>query len=92
MPDVPTLDESGFKGVEVENWFGIVAPAQTPKDTLAQLSGWFGQALQAPDVKAKLATQTLYPVGTCGADFGASIRKSYDEYGRMISEAGLKKE
>lgn len=92
MPDVPTLDESGYKGVEVDSWFGIVTPAGTPKETLAQLSGWFRAALQAPEVKAKLAMQELYPVGTCGDEYGALIRKSYDEYGRMISEAGLKKE
>jgi tripartite-type tricarboxylate transporter receptor subunit TctC len=92
LPDVPTLDESGFKGVEVENWFGIVAPAKTPKEALTQLNGWFAQALQAPEVKAKLALQGLYAVGACGDAFGAQIRKSYDEYGRMIAEAGLKKE
>ena len=92
LPDVPTVDESGFKGVHVDNWFGIVAPAGTPKELLAQLNGWFKQALAAPEVKAKFALQGLYPVGTCGSDFGALIKSSYDNYGRMIAEAGIKKE
>ena len=43
-------------------------------------------------MKAKFALQGLYPVGTCGADFGALIKGRYDDYGRMITEAGIKKE
>jgi tripartite-type tricarboxylate transporter receptor subunit TctC len=92
LPDVPTFDELGFKNVSVDVWFGVVAPAGTPKEILAQLNTWFTQAYNAPEVKAKFAAQQLYPVGTCGDDFGAVIRKAYDEYGRMISQAGLKKE
>jgi tripartite-type tricarboxylate transporter receptor subunit TctC len=92
LPDVPTFDELGFKGTDVDVWFGAVAPAGTPKEILAQLNTWFSEALKAPEVKAKFAAQQLYPVGTCGGDFGVVIRKAYDEYGRMISQAGLKKE
>ena len=43
-------------------------------------------------MKAKFALQGLYPVGTCGADFGALIKSRYDDYGRMITEANIKKE
>ena len=43
-----------------------------------------------PEVKAKLAVQGLYPVGICGADFGAFVRKQYDNYGRAIREANIK--
>jgi tripartite-type tricarboxylate transporter receptor subunit TctC len=92
LPDVPTFAESGFKDLEVDNWFGVVAPAKTPKTTLAQLGGWFAAALQAPEVNAKLALQGLYLVGMCGDDFGALIRKRYDEYGRAMHEANLKAE
>ena len=86
LPDVPTFDESGFKGLEVDNWFGVIAPAKTPKDTLAQYAGWFSAALKAPEVKAKLALQGLYPVGMCGDEFGAFIRKRFGEYGEAIRE------
>jgi tripartite-type tricarboxylate transporter receptor subunit TctC len=92
LPDVPTVDESGFKGMEVDNWFGIVAPAGTPKELLAQLNGWFKAALNDPDVKARFAAQGLYPVGKCGTEFGDTIKASYDNYGKMIAEAGIKKE
>ena len=53
LPDVPTFDESGFPGLEVDNWFGIVAPAKTPKDTLSQLAGWFTAALALPEVQGE---------------------------------------
>jgi tripartite-type tricarboxylate transporter receptor subunit TctC len=92
LPTVPTFIESGFKGLEVDNWFGILAPAGTASDKLAELTGWFKEALQDSDVKAKFALQGLYPVGTCGADFGALIKSRYDAYGQMIVEAGVKKE
>jgi tripartite-type tricarboxylate transporter receptor subunit TctC len=92
LPNVPTFIEAGFKGLEVDNWFGIVTPAGTPKDKVAELTGWFKQGLAAAEVKAKFALQGLYPVGICGADFGALIKGRYDDYGRMITEAGIKKE
>jgi tripartite-type tricarboxylate transporter receptor subunit TctC len=57
---------------------------------VSQLVGWFTAALQVPEVKTKLAIQGLYPVGICGADFGAFIRKQYDDYGRAIREANIK--
>ena len=87
---MPTVAESGYKDYDVEQWFGLFAPAKTPKETISQLAGWFTAALQVPEVKAKLAVQGLYPVGICGADFGAFVRKQYDDYGRVIREANIK--
>jgi tripartite-type tricarboxylate transporter receptor subunit TctC len=92
LPDVPTVAESGYKDYDVEQWFGVSAPAKTPKETVSQLVGWFTTAPQVPEVKAKLAVQGLYPVGICGADFGAFIRKQYDAYGHAIREANIKAE
>jgi tripartite-type tricarboxylate transporter receptor subunit TctC len=92
LADVPTIAESGYKDFEAEGWYGVVAPARTSKETVSQLAGWFIAALQVPEVKARLAIQGLYPVGMCGADFGAFLRKQYDEYGRVIREANIKAE
>jgi tripartite-type tricarboxylate transporter receptor subunit TctC len=92
LSDVPTVAESGYKDYEINTWFGAVAPAKTPKDRISQLAGWFTAAMKVPEVRAKLTLQGLYPVGTCGADFGALIRKQYDEYGRIIREANIKAE
>jgi tripartite-type tricarboxylate transporter receptor subunit TctC len=92
LADVPTVAESGYKDYEVDLWFGLVAPAKTPKETLSRLAGWFTAAIQVPEVKAKLAIQGLYPVGICGVDFGSYLRKQFDEYGRVIREANIKVE
>ena len=92
LPNVPTFDEQGFKNLEVDNWFGIVAPVHTPKETLTQIAGWLKAALQDPDVKAKLALQGLYPVGMCGDEFAAYVKKRFDDYGQMIRESNIKTE
>jgi tripartite-type tricarboxylate transporter receptor subunit TctC len=89
LPEVPTVAESGYKDYEVDAWFGVFAPAKTPAETLSQLAGWFTAALALPEVKARLAVQGLYPVGACGADFGARLRKQYEEYGRIIKDARI---
>jgi tripartite-type tricarboxylate transporter receptor subunit TctC len=92
LPDVPTAAESGHKEFEYEVWFGMLAPAKTPKTMISQLSGWFVTAMQVPEVKAKLVVQGLYPAGACGADFAADLRRQYDDYGRVIREANIKAE
>jgi tripartite-type tricarboxylate transporter receptor subunit TctC len=92
LPDVPTVAESGFKDYEVTPWFGVYAPAKTPKETVTQLADWFAAAMKAPEVKEKLAVQELYPMVTCGADFAAFLRKQNEDYGRAIKEANFKLE
>jgi tripartite-type tricarboxylate transporter receptor subunit TctC len=92
LPDVPTVAESGYKDFELDVWFGIVAPAKTPKDTVAELIGWYSAALRADTVKQKLAAQALNPVARCGVEFAASLRRQYDDMGRIIRETGIKAE
>jgi tripartite-type tricarboxylate transporter receptor subunit TctC len=64
LPDVPTIAESGYKDYEANLWFGLFAPAKTPKDTVSQLAGWFGAALQAAEVKTKLVAQDCIRPGS----------------------------
>jgi len=90
LPDVPTVDELGYKGYNVEVWFGVLAPAKTPKDSAAQLASWFQAALKAPELTPRLLKLGLYPVGTCLDDFAKHIRSQYDDYGRIIRQAGIK--
>jgi tripartite-type tricarboxylate transporter receptor subunit TctC len=92
LPEVPTIVESGYKDIEVDAWAGLVAPAKTTRETVSQLAGWFAAALLAPEIRSKLVVQVLYPVGTRGADFGALLRKQYDEFGRVIRESNIKAE
>jgi tripartite-type tricarboxylate transporter receptor subunit TctC len=89
LPDVPTIEESGYKGYEADIWYGLFAPAKTPADTTGRLAGWFAAAVQAGSIKAKLAAQGLRPVGMCGAEFRDYVRSQYETYGRVVREAGL---
>jgi tripartite-type tricarboxylate transporter receptor subunit TctC len=92
LPDVPTFAETGVSKYEADIFYGIVAPAKTPLEAITQLSGWFSAALKTPEMKPKLAKQGLFPVGTCGAEFGAYMRRQVDEYGRVIRESNIKAE
>ena len=91
-PDLPTVSESGYKDFETDVWFGLVAPAKTPKDTVAQLIDWFRDALLAPQVKAKLIAQALYPNPKCGADFEGHLRRQSELFTRLIRELNIKTE
>jgi tripartite-type tricarboxylate transporter receptor subunit TctC len=90
LPDVPTIAESGYPDFDIDIWWGLFAPAKTPKEALSQLIGWVSAAGQVPEVRAKLALGGLHPTALCGADFAAFLRKQYDEYGRVIREANMK--
>lgn len=91
-PDVPTVAEQGFPDYAVEAWYGVVAPAGTPKDKVAELAKWCGEAMQAADLKARWSAQGLTPVGSTADAFAAHLRKQSEEYARVIKEAGIKGE
>jgi len=92
LPDVPTFIEAGYRDFETSAFFGVVAPARTPPDTLAQLAAMLVSALKAPDVTAKLTAQGLEIIGTCGEDFRAHIRRQHEKYTRAIRDANIKAE
>jgi tripartite-type tricarboxylate transporter receptor subunit TctC len=92
LPDVPTVSESEFKDYDLDIWYGLMAPARTPRDQLDQLMAWSTQAVTAPDMKPKLALQGLYPAASCGAAFGAFLRKQMQDYDRVIRDASIKAE
>ena len=91
LPELPTVGET-YNDYEVDFWWGLFAPAKTPKETATQYARWFTAAMRAPEVKTKLNAQGFIPVGLCGADFAALLRKQYDHYGRIIREANIKAE
>ena len=89
LPNVPTVAESGYD-VKQEFFGGVVAPAKTPKETIAKLTDLFKTALQAPNIKAKFASLGFFAGGECGADYAAILRKDYADYGQIIRDANLK--
>jgi tripartite-type tricarboxylate transporter receptor subunit TctC len=92
LPDVPTVAESGYNNDELNGWFGLLVPAKTPSATVSQLADWFTAAMEVSAVKSKLVSQGLFPVGVCGTDFGALLRKEYDKWGRAIRESNIRTE
>lgn len=91
-PNVPTVAEQGFKDYGVEAWYGLVAPAKTPKDKIAELSKWCAEAMAAPELKQKWTLQGLTPVGSSSDEFAAHLRKQSNDYSRVIREANIKGE
>lgn len=89
-PDLPTMAESGFPGFEAVPWFGLVAPAGTPKDALDKLHAETVKALATPDIRRKFGELGLEPVGNTPAEFAAVIRKEIPEWARVIRDAGIR--
>jgi tripartite-type tricarboxylate transporter receptor subunit TctC len=92
LPNVPTVAESGYPDFETDTWFGLFAPAKTPKETVVQVANWFTTAMETPEIKMKLVNLGRSQVGICGDDFAAYLRKQHDEYGRAIRKASIKGE
>jgi tripartite-type tricarboxylate transporter receptor subunit TctC len=90
LPGVPTVAEAGYPGYELDGWFGLFAPAKTPKPEMADLINKFGEAMQDAEVKSKLAGIGLYPDVVCGAGFAGLVHKEYAAYGAIIRAAGIK--
>ena len=61
-PELPTLAESGLKGFDVSSWYGLMAPAATPRDIVARVQAEIALIVALPEVKASLEAQGLYPV------------------------------
>ena len=89
ISDAPTVAESGFDGYESDIWFGVVAPAGTPEQVVAELAGWFTDAVSAPELRPKFAALGLFATGICGTEFGAFISREYEKYGRAILQTDL---
>lgn len=89
-PDIPTLAESGVEGYEVNNWFGIFAPAATPREIVVLLNLEFAKAAFAPDVKKRFQELGATPVAPKPEEVGALIRKESDQWSRIIKQAGIK--
>ncbi|MNC84927.1 Tripartite tricarboxylate transporter family receptor [compost metagenome] len=92
MPDVPTVTESGLKGIELSTWWGLVAPAGVNKDVVARLHGETVKALQLPDVKERIAQNGADTVGNSPEEFAVFIRNERTKYARIAKEANVKLE
>jgi tripartite-type tricarboxylate transporter receptor subunit TctC len=90
LPDVPTMAEAGFPGVELEIWQGIVAPAGVPPAIVSKLNAEFTKAAKAPDVVAKVAAQGVEMYTTTPEQLTQLIRSDIDRLGKVVRDAGIK--
>ena len=89
-PELPTMAESGFPGFEAVPWFGLLAPAGTPKDVLDKLHDEAVKALAMPEVRQKFDELGLEPIGNTPAEFATVIQKETPAWAKVIREAGIK--
>jgi tripartite-type tricarboxylate transporter receptor subunit TctC len=89
LPELPTIGET-LPGYAASGWYGLVAPAATPKDAQARLNSAAVQALRAPDVAARLTGQGAEPVGSSAPEFAAFIRSEIDKWASLVRVANLK--
>jgi len=90
LPDLATTAELGMPQVLADNWYGLVAPADTPAPVLARLQSAASRALSSPDVKARLAAQGAIAVGNSSAEFQAYVKSEIERWGRVIKANGIK--
>lgn len=88
-PEVPTVDEAGIPGFDVPTWFGVLVPAATPEDIIARLNVGMTQALNAPDVREKMAREGAENTPMPAAQFGKFIQAEILKYARIIKESGV---
>ena len=92
LPDVPTLAEAGFPGLEMTTWYGVFAPAGTPKEVVAKLYTELMAALKSPDVQKRIIGLAGEPGNMTSAEFAELNRADYERYGKLIRDAGVKLE
>ena len=89
MPGLPTMAESGLPGFEVVGFFGVLAPAATPRDTVARLNAEINKALARPDMRERFASQALDPANITAEQFADYIKVEVGRWGKLIREAGI---
>ena len=90
VPDLPTMTEAGFPGFHSESWYGLVAPAGTPPEVLNRLQREVARALSLPEVKERLAAQSVSGGGETPEEFAASLRTLMATYGAIAKETNIK--
>ena len=92
LPDAPTMTESGFAGIALDVWFGLVAPAGTPDAVIGKLNSAFVQAMRDPQIVKQMTDQGAEAVATTPAEFAAFIASETERFGKVVRAVGAKAE
>lgn len=91
-PDIPTIAEAGVPGYEASNWFGVSAPAGTPREIVNQIHSDIVRVLQHPDIKGRLSVDGAEAVGSTPDEFAAYIRAETAKWAKVVRNAGIQPE
>jgi tripartite-type tricarboxylate transporter receptor subunit TctC len=92
LPEAPTMREVGYAGIELDAWFGLVAPAGTPDPVIGKLNAAFVQAVRDPEVTRQIIDQGAEPAGDTPDAFAAFIVSETERFGKIVKAAGIKGE
>jgi tripartite-type tricarboxylate transporter receptor subunit TctC len=92
LPDIPTFDEAGIKGLIIEPWFGVFVPAGTPAAIVARLNSVIGKALAEPAIRQNFLEANQEPVGGSSSEFTRLLHADYEKYARLAKELNIKAE
>ena len=87
LPDVPTLEEAGVKGIDIGTWFGVLAPAATPKDIVARLNAEIVKIVASADFRQRLQEIGAEPVGNSPEQMAAQIRADTEKFAHLVKDA-----
>jgi tripartite-type tricarboxylate transporter receptor subunit TctC len=89
LPDLPTFGEAGLTGFEAGSWYGILAPAGTPREVVTRLHGETVRMLGLPDVRQKLASEGAEAIGNTPEEFAAQIQRDIARWAKVAREAKI---
>lgn len=92
LADVPTMVEAGYPDIEFDNWFGVLVPAGTPAEIIAQLNRETVKTMALPDIKDRLVTLGFDPIGSTPEQFGKQIKIELEKWAKVIRAANIKVE
>jgi tripartite-type tricarboxylate transporter receptor subunit TctC len=92
MPELPTMKEAGVEGVEVPLWFGLLAPAATPREIINILAAAVIKAANSPDTRKRLLEQGAEPVGSTPEDFAAMLKDEVARWAEVVKVSGARVE
>jgi tripartite-type tricarboxylate transporter receptor subunit TctC len=92
LPDVPTTGEAGIPGAEYPIWFGLFAPAKTPRDVVERLNQETQKALQSPKLREKMVQMGLDPMPMTSSEFQAFVRDEVTMNATLVKRIGIKPE
>ncbi len=90
LPEIPTFQEAGIKGLVLDQWLGVFVPAGTPAPVVARLNGEIGKALNDAAIKTSFASSALDPIGGTPGDFAQLVRDDFAKYERLVKELNIK--